>query len=35
VLDPDIETKWYAPGMGVVKVKEHGVVSALVEVSGP
>jgi hypothetical protein len=35
VLDPDIETKWYAPGMGVVKVKEHGTVMALDLVTGP
>jgi len=35
VLTPDIETKWYAPGLGVVKVKEHGEVLALDSVSGP
>jgi hypothetical protein len=35
VLTPDTENKWYAPGLGVVKVKEHGEVSVLVEVTGP
>ncbi|HZF30001.1 MAG TPA: hypothetical protein VE907_12840, partial [Gammaproteobacteria bacterium] len=35
VLTPDTETKWYAPGLGVVKVREHGQVLALDSVSGP
>jgi hypothetical protein len=35
VLTPDIETKWYAPDLGVVKVKEHGEVRVLDLVTGP
>jgi len=35
VLTPDTETKWYAPGLGVVKVKEHGEVRLLDLVTGP
>ena len=34
-LAPDTETKWYAPGLGVVKVKEHGEVLVLDLVTGP
>lgn len=32
LLSDDIETKWYAPGMGVVKVKESGEILVLVDV---
>jgi len=35
VLTTATETKWYAPGLGVIKVKEHGEVLALDEVTGP
>jgi hypothetical protein len=35
VLTPDTETKWYAPGLGVVRVKEHGEVLVLDTVTGP
>ena len=34
-LSPSTETKWYAPGIGVIKVKEHGEVLVLDAVSGP
>jgi hypothetical protein len=35
-LSPDTETKWYAPGLGVVKVKEKGEVMVLdLVTSGP
>ena len=35
LLSPDTETKWYAPGLGVVKVKEKGEVMVLDLVTGP
>jgi hypothetical protein len=35
LLDPDTETQWYAPGLGVVKVKEKGDVRVLDLVTGP
>ena len=35
VLSPDIETKWYAPGIGVVQVKEHSELSSLESIVDP
>lgn len=35
VLSPDIETKWYAPGIGVVQVKEHSELSSLESLVDP